>query len=152
MSLARHGEAGTAEDSDATRRLRDELRRGRLARSSRPRTSPPLAATPVPNGPGLRRIGMYLEVTASDAALVRCRRCGHRYCPATENHKEYAALEETTLPSAQANLVDVSELVLRRYYCPGCATQFWVDVAERGDPIEFDVRLSLPGLAPAGDR
>jgi N-methylhydantoinase B len=143
--LARHGDAGAAEDQEATQRLREEIRRDRLARSTRPRTGGLSAA----DGAVLCRIGTYLEVTASDPAVVRCSRCGHAYCEAEKNHKEYAAVEETSLPGAQQNLVEVPELVLRRYYCPGCAVQFWVDLAERGDPIEFDVRLSLPELALA---
>jgi N-methylhydantoinase B len=140
--LARHGDCGAAADLEATRRHREEIRQDRLARSTKRRTGQP----PTAEGPVLCHIGLYLEVAGSGPSVVRCRRCGYVYCDAAENHKEHAAIEETPLHEAQENLVDVPELVLRRYYCPGCATQFWVDLAERGDGIEFDVRLDVEAL------
>lgn len=143
--LSRQGDPGAAADPEATSRHREEIRRERLARAAGPREG----KHPGTDGPVLLRIGLYLEIAGSDRLVTRCRACGHVYSAATENHKAYAAIEETALPEAQPNLVDVPELVLRRYYCPGCATQFWVDLAERGDPVEFDVRLDLRALRQA---
>ena len=47
--------------------------------------------------------------------------------------------------------VDVPELVMRRYYCPRYVTLFWTDLAEKGDQIEFDVKLDLEKLVVPSD-
>ena len=91
------------------------------------------------------RVGDYLELWDGAPVTMRCTVCSHIYCSAGENHKEYAAFEETPLDDVGV-LRPVPELRLRRYYCPGCATQFWADVVEQGDPISFDLHLDLERL------
>jgi N-methylhydantoinase B len=91
-------------------------------------------------------IGEYIELAAAGSdPIVRCTRCGHVYCVASENHKEYASIEETPL-DAGGVLRPVAELVMRRYYCPGCSVQFWVDISADGSPISADVRIDLQRL------
>jgi N-methylhydantoinase B len=127
-------------DAAATGVARRAIRERRLAASVVPLAAK--AHGPLEDEAPLLTIGDYLEIVG-EPAVVRCTRCGFVYCEATENHKEHAAVEETGLHEANGVLREVPELVLRRFYCPGCATQFWVDLAEPGDPIAFDVKLEL---------
>jgi len=88
----------------------------------------------------LFEIGDYLTVWSGSPPAIACSVCEHTYCTVDQNHKEYAAVEETTLEE-YGILRSVPELIVRRFYCPICAVQFWVDVVEHGDPISFDLRL-----------
>jgi N-methylhydantoinase B len=137
-----HGADGPELDEAATAVRRDEIRAARLANSTMPEQS----ATVDASGSRLTRIGAYLDVVAANVPVVCCARCGRGLCDVEHNHKLYAAMEETSL-DAVPGLIDLPELVLRRFYCPGCAVQFWVDVAERGASVEWDVRLTFEGGA-----
>jgi N-methylhydantoinase B len=130
-------------DAGATGSLRRAARERRLSAATSARTST-LSAGAKDEGTVVLRIGENVEVFELDGApspRIRCARCGHVYCAAHENHKEYAAMQEDPLNVAHEILLEVPELVLRRYYCPSCAVQFWVDLAKPDEPISFDLKL-----------
>lgn len=82
-------------------------------------------------GKTLVRFHEYLEVAEGDRGLfIRCVKCRHTFCEASENYKRYALTRER----------DLSEVNLRRpfsgqpmwtvyqeYICPGCGTLLEVD-------------------------
>jgi len=131
-----------AVDEAATEARRAEIRAARLAASVVP--SDDVVDVDTSSASRLVAIGDYLEIVDTTPAVVRCTRCGHVYCSAELNHKEHAAVLTTSVHESQANLLDVPELVVRRYHCPSCAVQFWVDVDEADEPISFDVRVRVP--------
>jgi N-methylhydantoinase B len=125
-------------DVVATDRERRDTRLRRLAAAT---VRKPSAARLEESPTVLTRAGDHLELVESDAKrFIRCS-CGQVFCHVADNFKEYAALEESQLDEGTIGLRRVPELVMRRFYCPACAAQLWVDVAERDAPISFDVRL-----------
>ncbi len=96
--------------------------------------------------PALMPIGEAVEVVrAGGVPLTRCRHCGHVYGPAWEDPKVFAVMREAAItelsPLNRYGLVD--EIVVRQFYCPGCAAMFSVNVQRRGDPILIEFRLAL---------
>ncbi len=82
--------------------------------------------------------------------LSRCGRCGHLYGPAWEDPKVFAVMREGNItelsPLNRYGLTE--EIVVRQYYCPGCATMFTVNIQRRGDPILIEFRLAFPQDPP----
>ena len=62
--------------------------------------------------------------------VIRCTRCGHRYCEATDNYKRYALMRKRDLEELSGQKVPSGEPYIAsfmEYYCPGCATMLQVD-------------------------
>jgi N-methylhydantoinase B len=96
--------------------------------------------------PVLMPMGEAVEVVVGEGvALTRCRHCRRIYGPAWEDPKVFAVMREAPMtelsPRNRYGLVD--EIVIRQFYCPGCAAMFTVNVQRRGDPILLEFRLAL---------
>lgn len=82
----------------------------------------------------------------SDGREYRCNRCGETFCGVDENYKEFVACEESGLQDANplisdpARYIDV-EMVLRRYYCPGCGVQLDAEVCRAEDEPLRDIQI-----------
>jgi N-methylhydantoinase B len=131
---------GTA-DSEATQRLRNEIRESRRRESRPPRPGPALDLT---DWQGRLRFHESLEIGASGDGpdLVRCLRCGHLLCRADENYKLHALRRDRDLEElAGRPMPDGSTYVavFREYACPGCATLLQVDVWNAGLGGEEDL-------------
>jgi N-methylhydantoinase B len=120
---------GRRVDSEGTAAERASIRRARLGgREARPLQPP---AT------GPRLAGGLLVVGVGANAEVACRHCGQSLGPATANFKERMAMTE--VPGTEAwprtrGLAGASRFVLRRFHCPGCATQLEAEVSLAGRP------------------
>jgi N-methylhydantoinase B len=124
-------------DPDATEQRRDELRRQRLEVSSGPERSSPLA-----RGERVTRIGHELVLAwGATGRQFECA-CGHVFCDATENWKEFAASHRLHGGDVPKQIVVHADLELVEYLCPSCGRRHALDVAERGLPPVQDFRLA----------
>ena len=85
-----------------------------------------------------------------DGAVTVCR-CGHVLGPAAENYKLHSLLREGPVQNA-GPWVDPHHLggdrfVCREFFCPGCVTLLDVEIAQRDEPILWDVRLDVPAAS-----
>lgn len=96
-------------------------------------------------GPQLFRVGEILAVRAASCGpLLGCTHCGHAFGPASEDPRQRALMVESPLSSlSEPNRhLESSEVLLRRYCCPGCGTIFSADVQLRDDdPREPEMLL-----------
>lgn len=86
----------------------------------------------------------HLVVVRTDEGLyVRCL-CGHMYGPVEENWKEYALVYERPPRDGKVYRgprgADPDWMVLREFYCPGCAAQLEVEMVPPGYPFIFNYR------------
>lgn len=76
---------------------------------------------------------------------IRCR-CGHAIGPAGENYKLHVLMREGPVQNAgpwvDPNRIGHDRFVCREFFCPSCATLLDVEIAQRGEPILWDVRLA----------
>jgi acetone carboxylase gamma subunit len=90
---------------------------------------------------------LRIEGRGTDAA-IHCR-CGHRIGPASENYKLHALMREGPVQNAgpwvDPHGLGGDRFVCREFFCPGCATLLDVEIAQRGEPILWDVHLAVPG-------
>jgi acetone carboxylase gamma subunit len=86
-------------------------------------------------------LGEYLAI--EEDAYV-CRRCGHRFCSASEQWKLSAGFRESPCDERSIGAPIVArpdgQMVFRQYYCPGCATQVDCEVARKGEPLRWNFR------------
>ena len=73
-----------------------------------------------------------------DREVVRCTRCGHRYCRAGDNYKRHALRRKRDLEKLSGQKTPSGEPYIAcfvEYYCPGCAALLQVDTfcPELGD-------------------
>mgnify|MGYP001428191546 CR=1 FL=1 len=88
------------------------------------------------------RMGEYLEIEdSSEGRVVRCRKCGHTFCGAGSNYKEFALMSEHPLTRSSPRNSTTERFVLREFYCPGCATQLDVETVLKGSPLIHSYRL-----------
>ena len=88
------------------------------------------------------RMGEYLEIEdRPEGRAVRCRKCGHRFCDAESNYKEFALMAEYPLTRSSPRNSTTERFVLREFYCPGCATQLEVEMVLRGSPLIHSYKL-----------
>lgn len=122
-------------DEAATAAARGAIREARLGR-------PPdrSAVTDAPCPPGSRQIAEYL--CALDDGAVSCRLCAGRLCDAGEHWKDRVRSACVGLSAGGSNRPDADDLVLRQFYCPGCATLLDTEVARPSDPPLYD-RVAL---------
>jgi N-methylhydantoinase B len=90
----------------------------------------------------------FLEIVEAEGAqrLIRCTRCGYHLCPANENHKLHALLHEGPVqeagPHVDPHRIGGDRFVFRQFYCPGCLALLNTEVAQRGEPILWDVEVA----------
>lgn len=85
-------------------------------------------------------------VEAADGPAVRCR-CGHDFGPLERDWKESAAIVERRGESAffrGPRAADADWMVLREFYCPGCATRLDVEAVPDGYPFIVNFEPELP--------
>ena len=77
---------------------------------------------------------------------IRCR-CGQALGPSSENYKLHALVREGPVQNAgpwvDPHGIGKDGFVCREYFCPGCATLLDVEIAQRGEPILWDVRFEI---------
>ena len=99
-----------------------------------------------------------LEIaTDGKQKVVRCTRCGHRFCSADDNYKLYALHRVTHLDEIMPPLPSGEPYIgeYHVYSCPGCATQLQVDLFSPslgGDPVLWDTRIDAQRLRLAGGK
>lgn len=123
-------------DEEATAARRNELRRARLARARAP-------ALGAPRRPGERvlRLGSSLYLARADDGLQFQCECGHAFCAADDNWKEYAPAASLGEGEWPDGVMVHADLELVEYLCPSCGVLHAVEVKERGAPPIQDVRL-----------
>jgi N-methylhydantoinase B len=95
-----------------------------------------------------RRIGDSLALVSSHGKTsFGCVHCGHVLGPASENYKAHSRITEIPIaevaPEFEASDVEMaSKMVFREFICPGCGVRFDTEIARKGDPILWDIRLS----------
>lgn len=80
---------------------------------------------------------------ASDGEAWACASCGHRLGPSSEAWRLGARRHERplrTLGDPWATATDGGEVLLRHFYCPGCAILLDTETATAGEP-PLDDRL-----------
>jgi acetone carboxylase gamma subunit len=90
-------------------------------------------------------INEYLKIVGSGAEAVTVCRCGHQIGPASENYKQRVLLRESPVQAAgpwvDPHDIGRGKFVCREFFCPGCVTLLDVEIAQRGEPLLWDVRL-----------
>jgi acetone carboxylase gamma subunit len=93
------------------------------------------------------RINEQLQISGSGAAAVVECRCGHEIGPAQENYKLHLLMREGPVqragPWVDPQGIGKDAFVCREFFCPGCLTLLDVEIAQRGEPILWDVRLEV---------
>jgi N-methylhydantoinase B len=138
--------AADSVDEAATASLRAEMRAMRL-------TAEPVSvdgAACRSEGVGERQsIAPALDVVSTaDGQFWSCHTCERTFGPASGNFKlgtlyrdiEFHEINPEHFPMVMDFCDD--DIVLRAYYCPGCATQLSVDVRRRDDGHLWDVKLA----------
>lgn len=94
-------------------------------------------------------LNQFLEIatTASGARVIRCTRCSHDLCAADENPNLHARLHEGPVqeagPHVNPHHLGGTNFVFRQFYCPNCHALLNTEVAQRGEPILWDVQLEV---------
>ncbi|HZO07202.1 MAG TPA: hydantoinase B/oxoprolinase family protein, partial [Solirubrobacterales bacterium] len=136
---------GEQVDAEATERVRAELAKARLE------------AAGSGNGAGfehgldqVRALGAHLGVVRADGGFrFACLECGHDLGAADGNYKGSCAhadvpLEQTNLLAIDASKWVDADVVLREFYCPGCATMLETEMTVREAPPQRDLALRDP--------
>jgi len=113
----------------------DELRRARLERADLPARDAGLA-----RGEPVGKVGLALVLARGEGPQIECT-CGHVFCRADENWKDYAARSRLEGDQLPAGIRVHADLELVQFFCPACGRQHAVDVRERGEPPLQDFRL-----------
>jgi N-methylhydantoinase B len=97
----------------------------------------------VPAGDGGLRFHEYLE---QRAGRIACLSCDADLGPAEDNYKLAAVSRERPahkvgIPLPPADLWIDGSIVVREFFCPGCATLLDTEVAVEGDDPLFDIRI-----------
>lgn len=91
------------------------------------------------------RVNEYLSIEGTGAEATIVCRCGHRIGPAAENYKLRALMREGPVqragPWVDPMKIGKDRFVCREFFCPGCVTLLDVEIAQRGEPILWDVRV-----------
>lgn len=100
----------------------------------------------------MQRISEQLRLSGTGAGAQVVCRCGHVLGPAAENYKRSALLRERPVqeagPWVDPHHIGGERFVCREYFCPGCVTLLDVEIAQRDEPILWDVRVD-PAAAGA---
>ena len=136
---------GATVDAEASAAARARLRQARL--DSGKRLGPDWLPGASFKGEQLFRSGETMAVRASaHGPLLGCTVCEHVMGPANEDPRQRALLVEQSLASLSApnRYLLQAPVVVRKYCCPGCGTQFSVDVQlHADDPRSPEMALNL---------
>lgn len=79
--------------------------------------------------------------------VIRCTRCEHDLCAATENHRLHALMHEGPVqeagPHVNPHHLHGDKFVFRQFYCPNCVALLSTEVALKGEPILWDIELEV---------
>ncbi len=128
-------------DSAATAARKDQIRKERLGG-----TAPPNAVPGIWNQDRNESGTAISEYVSIRCGRTVCAKCGHDICAADENYKQHLAVREFPITDLSGLNRDPSEyvddeIVCRGFYCPGCATQNELEVADRAQPPIWDCAL-----------
>ena len=134
---------------DATAQKREQIREARRREAVPPsgKTSS-LGRDEAKEMKTILRFHAMLEIAGNGSEpVIRCRRCGHLFCGATENYKLYALHRVVHLRDFMPYPLPTGEPYIgeyHEYFCPGCATQLQVDLfcpPLGGEPILWDIQI-----------
>jgi len=89
------------------------------------------------------RIHYYLDI--EESGKIKCRKCGHVICDASQNYKEHVPRAETwpdEIPGQHPSR-DHALVLYYEYYCPGCYTLLDVEIAEKGAAPLWDIQIKI---------
>jgi acetone carboxylase gamma subunit len=93
-----------------------------------------------------RDVTEFLRV---EHGLFVCR-CGHVLGDARRNFKEFTLMEEGPIHEAglRVNPYRVGgRFVFRQFYCPGCLVRLETEVAQKDEPVLWDVQIELSAVS-----
>ena len=97
----------------------------------------------------MARLNEQIDIVGTGAAALHVCKCGHELGPASDNYKLHALMREGPVQNAgpwvDPNAIGGDRFVCREFFCPGCLTQLDVEIAQRGEPILWDVRIDVSG-------
>ncbi len=126
---------------EETERLRKEIKLQRLGYRDISQLKPTIYQPPKES----HRFSEYLIVTdIHHVPKIRCRKCGHVFCPVTENWKHYARMRARPLSVLGPLMSKTERFVLREFYCPGCATMAEVEMILKDLPFIWEIQLKPP--------
>ena len=80
------------------------------------------------------------SLVVNESGEIACMACGHALGPSGKPWKEAARLGETALKGAAGEpYSNAANVLLRRFYCPGCAALLDSETALAGDPFLTDI-------------
>lgn len=95
----------------------------------------------------VQTINECLKIVGQGAEAVTTCRCGYEIAPAPENYKHHVLLREGQVqdagPWVDPHNIGKDRFVCREFFCPGCLTLLDVEIAQRGEPLLWDVRLHV---------
>jgi len=92
------------------------------------------------------RIHYYLEID-ENTKKVKCLKCGHVICDASENYKLHVPRAEIwpdEIYGGRRPPRDETLLIYYEYYCPGCYTMLDVEVMEKDAAPLWDIQVKIP--------
>ena len=124
-------------DPAGTEKKREVIKKRREGRA----TTPP-ASNISDQSASLIRIHEYLEITGNKN--IRCLNCGHVFCDAGKNYKDYALKAEVPGKDLGEHYAPDPDFVLYHdFYCPGCKTLLDQDVLPPGDPNLWNIQVKI---------
>jgi acetone carboxylase gamma subunit len=91
-------------------------------------------------------INEFVRIDGSGADAVTICSCGYEIAAASENYKQHLLLREGPVQDAGpwVDPLDTGggRFVCREFFCPGCLRLLDVEIAQRGEPILWDIRIA----------
>ena len=88
------------------------------------------------------RIHYYLEIDEHNK--IRCLKCGHILCDASENYKLHVpAAERTPTEIPGRRPINPEFAVYYEYYCPGCYTMLDVESQPKGSSPIYSIQIDV---------
>jgi N-methylhydantoinase B len=106
-------------DGNATTAARVAARRSRINGTPKERHTADVSG---------RRLSSHLQLVGE---TIGCRLCGHELCHRSDNVKQHLVMHSAPVSDRwplSAAYEGASRFVFRRFFCPGCATQMYVEV------------------------
>ena len=101
----------------------------------------------------MTRLNEQLVISGCGADATIVCRCGQPLGPAGENYKLRALMREGPVQNAgpwvDPNRIGGDRFVCREFFCPACATLLDVEIAQRDEPLLWDVRVDVPPCGAA---
>ena len=96
----------------------------------------------------MTRLNEQLSIDGCGAQATIVCRCGQHLGPASQNYKREALLREGPVQNAgpwvDPHRIGGDRFVCREFFCPGCMALLDVEIAQRDEPILWDVRVDVP--------